>query len=258
MSLVGEVFDVDYARTYGQQDFTTVRGDVVSVVSGPTWEDFYKSLATATHLGAFVLSPELITSPGDFKTIPPKQAEIEERIDAVRELSGRRPDTTIALGTATFSDDPDGRPANSLVFIAGGEVVAQTNKSFSHRIDEEWLFTFQQVPIGAAIDRRLTGILCSELLDPPDGGQKLASKVTPDTETLLVSSYWAVPYAADVGALRGGQEDRFRRQLEGRIGVQFRRNPNLREVIIADRLPEDSEKSSGEGPYSGHFKRLPD
>lgn len=70
MQFSNSVFEVDYARSYGQHDFVTVGGETVSVVSEPTWQDFYNRLQSSQHLGEFVLSPELITSPFDLVDIP--------------------------------------------------------------------------------------------------------------------------------------------------------------------------------------------
>jgi hypothetical protein len=267
MKLPEQVFDANYARAYGQHDFVALSGEVVSVLSDPTWEDFYGRLESSARLGEFVLSPELITSPLGLEDIPAKQADIEGRVAEVRQLSRQRPDTTIVLGTPTFNN-LSGRPANSLVFIAGGDIVAQANKSFSFYPAEKRVFTLQSAPTSRAIDRKIAGIICSDILgegykteygmtllvegsDEPNPG----SKITADTETVLLSACWAIPLAKDVLPGAGSStthEDRFRWQLENRIASLFRHNPTLREVIVADRLPAGSEV---EAPYNGHFTR---
>ena len=257
--------ETNYARSYGQHDFVAAGGEVVSVVSAPTWEDFYGRLQSSRRLGDFVLSPELITFPAELEAIPAAQADIERRVDDVRQLSLERPDTTIVLGTPTFND-PTGRPANSLLFIAAGDIAAQTNKSFSVHPVEKEVFTFQQAVAPATSLQRFTGMICSDMLGEGRrvvrrvaGDQPPRQKVTPGTETVLLSACWAVPLVQDIfpesQIFINDHEKRFRLPLEARIAMLFARNPNLRDVIVADRLPAGSEV---EGPYNGHFTRAPE
>lgn len=274
MSVAEKAFDADYARAYGQHDFTAVSGEVVSVLSEPDWDSFYSRLESANHLGTLVLSPELITSsvisPAELKAIPARQAEIEGRVSAVQALSLRRPDATIVLGTATFNNQTS-RPANSQVFISNGSVVAQTNKGFSIYQPELQVFTLREAQTATTIDRRLAGMVCSDILrleyaprryfealragdsGEPDSGPK----ITEHTETVLLSSCWAIPLdgPAPGAETSPDYEDRFRRQLEGRISSLFRRNPALMEVIVADRL---AAISGVDAPYNGHFTRRPE
>ncbi|HEY5153000.1 MAG TPA: hypothetical protein VII55_03425 [Candidatus Saccharimonadales bacterium] len=282
MSFPEQLFEANYTRAYGQHDFVTAGGEVVSVLSEPTWENFYGRLESSAQLGEFVLSPELITFTTGLEDIPARQADIEGRIADVRELSRRRPDSTIILGTATFNN-PSGRPANSLLFIAGGDVVAQANKGFSFYPPEKRVFTLRQATAARTTNHKLAGLVCSDILgegdvsrfsidlllegsDEPEPGQK----ITAATEIVLLSTCWAVPVveiidgpsagrqnrfaamAASIETAPASHEDRFRRRLEGRIGLLFRSYPALREVIVADRLMADTEV---EAPYNGHFTR---
>lgn len=269
MNFREQPFDVNYARSYGQHDFVAASGETVSVISAPVWEDFYRRLESSAQLGEFVLSPELITFTHTLEDIPAGQADIEARIDKIRELSRGRPDTTVVLGTPTFNN-PHGRPANSLVFIAGGDIAAQTNKGFSFYPVEKQVFTLRQAAAARTTVQNFAGMVCSDVLgeggnsayvsrlltegsDEPNPG----SKVTADTETVLLSACWAIPLLESITerpASSIDHEERFRSQLENRVALLFRSNPNLREVIVADRLVAGSEVKA---PYNGHFTRRP-
>jgi hypothetical protein len=261
MTCEAQTVEANYARSYGQHDFVATSGEVVSVVSEPTWESFYRRLESSERLGDFVLSPERITFPIGLNDIPASQADIERRIADVQELSLERPDTTIVLGTPTFNN-PTGRPANSLIFITAGEVAAQTNKGFSTYPAEERVFTLRQATASRTTAQAFAGMVCSDILDERTGNgyevggeQDSVQKITADTRTVLLSACWAIPLVGIPEAVMpsGNHESRFRRQLEGRIALLFSRNPGVREVIIADRLPPGSKLDA---PYNGHFTRV--
>lgn len=258
------LLEIEYARAYGQHDFTLMSGSVVSAVSQPSWEEFTSTLLSAKSLGGIVLSPELITSPEALEEIPGRQAVIEARVEETRELSIKLPATLIVLGTATFSN-PAGRPANSQLFIKNGAVVAQNNKRFSYFPLEKEVFTMRQAAdMAVCPGSNIVGMICSDLLGestrvasdlllegsdepspPPIVGQT--------TETVLVSGCWALPVQSNPAIDRNiSREDRFRLALENRMLMLFRKYPALREAVMCDSLPATS---GVEAPYNVHITR---
>jgi hypothetical protein len=171
------------------------------------------------------------------------------------------------LGTATFDSGAD-RPANSLVFIHKGRVVAQKNKAFSFFSVEKEVFTMRPASNRHTIHPRVAALVCSDILgetsDPAlyqgsllmvgSDNQNPRQSVPFHAETALFSSCWAIPLTEDprIDALMS-REDRFRSQLEGRIRRLFHARPFLKEVIVADRLAPISGVSA---PYNGHFRRV--
>ena len=250
-----------YEREYGQHDFTLEGGDEVSVISHPTWEAYWQQLQNASFLGRVVLSPELITSPrpedGD---VDPREL-IETRIAQVRDFSRGHPDSTFALGTATFQHTAGSdRPANSLVFISRGGQVAQTNKTLSMYPAEQQVFTLRQerrVPLSVL---GMSAMICSDLITETSRLELLepwlthsdnpapASKIDMNSTTALLSACWAT--ALD-SALNVDPEQRFRIQLEARIINLFRQRPALRDLVIADRVAPGVDVK----PFNGIFSR---
>lgn len=255
-----------YARAYGKHDFVAIGGKIVSVLSQPTWEEFWEQLSSGPSLGHIALSPELMTSPVPLDEIPSQRAEIMARVNQVKELSHDHPHTTIVLGTAAFDPKAD-KPANSLVFIQQGEVVAQRNKTYSLSPWEKRIFTMQQARHRDTIHPYLAALVCSDILGEttdislyPNSALAARSdnptpqQLVPDNaEIVLFSTCWAIPLIDDpaIDAIMS-RETRFKSQLEGRIRRLFCARPLLKEVIVADRLASISGVSA---PYNGRFTR---
>jgi len=266
LSLTEPSLETEYVRAYGQHNFVSVTGATVSAISQPTWEDFAGALEAASYLGNIILSPELITSSEELlKVVPDSRAEIEARVEETRQLSFKIPDTLIVLGTATF-DSPSGRPANSQLFIQDGAVVAQNNKRYSYYPLEKRVFTMQQTTARPqSPSRRFVGMICSDLLGEGASSTSNVLSVGSDeagpppivgmgTESVLFSSRWAVSVqsAFDIDQYNINREDWFRRALEKRMLLLFRKYPALREVIMCDSL---ISTSGVEDPFNAHITR---
>lgn len=145
--------------------------------------------------------------------------------------------------------------------------MAQTNKAYSLYPAEKRVFTLRQASGQRTVNPKLTGLVCSDVLgEGPvsrfglkmlrEGNDEPSpdKKITPSTETVLLSACWAIPLLEDYFKVdeKPDHENRFRSQLEGHIGLIFQSNPNLQEVIVADRLVAGSLV---EAPYNGHFRR---
>lgn len=273
-----------YERAYGMREFPInggqgegAEGRVITVASQPTWESFFYMLRTAPprSLGEIALGPELITSPGPLAAIPSQRERIEHRVGLMQQLSEDHPTTTFVFGTATFDDSRNGsrghRPANSVVSLYRGEVVGQHNKQYpSPGGGEKDVFTFQQeAEAGSTGDPSVVTLVCADIIGEAGsddtremllrgtGGNEPHQLVGDDVTTVLVSSSWATPVERD--PLAGDlamHDERFRNALEIRVGKLFERHPQVRELVIADRVPAGIE--GVEGPYSAHFaSRVP-
>lgn len=266
MSSTEVKISAEYARSYGQHDFVAAEDRTVSVISEPDWKNFFARLSNADSLGDVVLTPELITSPGAIEEIPAKRPVIEERIEAVREVSQRYAGTVIVLGTATFN----GHPANSQLFIKGGEIIGQVNKGFSYHQAEKSQFKLGEMPNGGGtgLGSGIAGLICADLVaeartllqfpvagSTKSDGLEYRPKTGLDTKTVLLSSCWAVPAVNDrlIDGFWTNPEERFRPQLENSVALLFRMRPALQEVIVADRVPPMSDLS---GPLNARFTTL--
>jgi|GEM_PF-3426190 hypothetical protein len=265
MSELATIAEADYRRSYGHHVFESVRGDTMSVVSGATYEDFWSTLSSGNDLGRLALTPELMTAPiTALDQLATQRDMIEDRVAQVRELSADTPVTTFALGTATFNN-PGERPANSLLFIRSGEVVAQVNKSHSASAAEKAVFTMRPQGGRNWLSHQVAALVCSDILgeapimlgvstvlargsDNPVPARKVPDSAT----TVLLSSCWAVPLLNGSMVETVPPEDRFKTALEYHVGLLFACRPNLEEVLVADRTVIGSEVTA---PYIGHFTR---
>jgi hypothetical protein len=256
--------ETNYSRSYGQHDYQIAGGDVVSVVSQPSWEEFREQIHGSQSLGTIALSPELITSPMPLELIPGSRQLIEGRIEEIRQLSGDLPDTTFALGTPTF-DNEFGRPANSLLFMKHGELVARRNKTFTMYPLEKSIFTMKPPNGLQAPEGHLAALVCSDLLSAGSSPSLIKSlardsdnrspelDVKGSAETALITSCWAIPMINDPRLDEVlPREDRFRIQLENRVRALFTRYPSLRDVVISDRTVP---VSGVDDPFNCHFVR---
>lgn len=264
-----------FRRSFGRHDFTTSGGKSITVISEPTWEEFWETTSSATDLGQIVVSPELMTSPVQLDQVDASQRLIERRVAQVSELSRSRAGTTFALGSATFKNR-SGRPANSVLFIKDGELIGQTNKAWSLSILEKKYFTLRPYSRSARLASKIVSLVCSDIIgeryasQPPVKDQNPVigyrealligsdyhcpdKKVKAQTETVLLSSCWAVPlsklFETDPPAIK---DARYRRQLEISLASLFRMRPALLDVIIADRSIGDSSEQL---PFIGQFRR---
>lgn len=246
-------YDARYERRPDVYEFATHDGIPVHAVALPTWEETEAALAQATPLRGYVLTTELITSPYPLEEIPRHLDQVEQRVDRTVELSRLHPEATILLGTVTT--DASGTLRNSLAIIRNGEVTGHTDKRGVMWPDEAAIFMGtrrEQASLGVG----RTALICSDLITAAADGRHAAhpsdghALLLDDTQTLLVSSCWAVP------RFRGlftpdSDDERYRRALERTISELFAGHPNLREVIMADRAIPDSPVA----PYTAVFRR---
>lgn len=267
-----------YERGYGVHPFP-VEGAVdsdpalqtVSVVSQPSWELFCSSIRASSRqsLGTIALGPELITFPDGLKAIPHQRELIEDRVNQLRMISLDYPETTFVFGTPTFDDSRNGskghRPSNSVLFVQKGWVLAQHNKQYpSLGAGEKDVFTFEQEEtLDHTIDPSIAALVCSDIIGEAasdDTREMLLSGVGTDPDkligddvrTVLLSSSWAYPIKPDPLAGDLAMTDgRFRNALEMRVGRFFEKHPNVREVIVADRVPAGI--TGIKDPYNARF-----
>lgn len=266
-----------YEREYGIHIFPMQEGQneagqspTITVVSQPTWESFFYALRTAAprSLGQVALGPELMTSPGPVNAVPAQREKIGHRIGMMRRLSEDHPGTTFVFGTATFDNSENGaryrRPANSALFVKKGEVVAQTNKQYPSLTVEKDVFTFEQEEGERTDDPSIAALVCADIIG--EGGSDQTKEmllsglggsagtdrlVGDEVTTVLLSSNWAHPMrgapSADMFTM---PDERFRQALEIRVGRLFQARPNVREVIVADRV---ADIEGIKGPYNARF-----
>jgi hypothetical protein len=263
-----------YERKYGVHNFEMHDGKTASVISQPSWEHFFFviRMATPRSLGEIALGPKLITFPEGIRSIPSQRAIVDERVGQVREVSVDHPGTTFIFGTPTFDDSRNGsrghRPASSALFINRGKITAQVNQRYPSSEAEKDIFTFQQEEgLPRTIDPELAVLVCGdvvgeggsddtkEMLLRGTGQSEPLDLVDESTRDVLISSSWAKPMnygpGADGSAMLDGP---FRQSLETRVGRLFQNNPDLANVIVADRV---ANVEGIEGPYNAQFTRKP-
>jgi hypothetical protein len=242
------VFEARYDRSIGVHDYMTQDGTAVTAVAQPNWETFVNAFRDLSPTEGYIISPELITAPADLADIKGQQTEIEDRVETMREMSVAQPDATILLGTP--SRDNKGLLRNSLVVIRNGNLDGHIDKQGPMWPDEAELFSRRVRPQATLIGAGHAAVICSDMITASVLGPALYSPAHSNTETMLVSSMWAIPRlkGPDTPA---AHEVRFKTALEKTVGMLMLIRPNLREVIMVDRAVQGSTVQ----PFSAHFKR---
>jgi hypothetical protein len=243
----------DYRREPGIHRFTLSDNTPVTAIAEPSWERFQEAFSTLPATSGYIISPELITSPLALNETRASKAEIQAKVDIVRELSSEHPDAHILLGSASFDDEDTMR--NSLHVIVDGHI-----RGFIDKRGIMWPVEGREFSRKLRLQSELKSIghsalVCSDLITALSFGlgERVPKKdeyISPAAETLLVSSCWAVPQYDHLNTPRSGDE-RFLGPLERTITGIFQGYPNLKEVVMVDRAMPISETS----PYTAHFKR---
>lgn len=245
-------FESDYRREYGVHSFELKDGTQVSALSFPNWEDFYQQLIDLPETKGYVVSPELITSPSPLNEIRSQKEEIVNRTNSVAEVSAQHPDAMFLLGSASFDSSDNMR--NSIVVIQNGSILGHIDKRGKMWATEAREFSRDIRQQAELMNLGHSALVCSDLIIeqahtyPNRSPYKFINK---DTETILLSSCWAVPQYDDLPHPTSADE-RFKKPLEFDVQQLFNRYPHLREIVMVDRaIPE-----VGNEPYTAHFKSL--
>ena len=252
MTEIGK-FTAQYERSVGLHNFTTVDSTPVAAVAVPTWEEFQQTLVDLPPTKGYVISPELITSPGYLTEIENRATEIQERTDEIQALSKQQPDALILLGTATFDRD-NSLVRNSLAVISDGETRGYIDKRGGMLPLENQIFSKQPRQQATLLSAGHTALICSDIIWAMSFGRSDRKKndwIPPHVETLLVSSCWAVPQSEGPTS-PSLNEERFKDALERTIRKLFERYHNLKEVVMVDRVIPDSQVE----PYTAQFRRV--
>lgn len=261
--------EASFKRYHGVHNFTTHNrnlntgnGDNVTVVSQPDWDSFIGELGSLQSPTGIVFSPELITLEGDSSDLPrdsrelrSQQSKIERRNKTAEEFSGDNPDLIVVLGTAAFNADGNGgkfKPTNSSLFMRSGRTVAHTNQQYATGGKFDELFLLQQAQGGRTVRPDLASLvgrdLIGESLEKGEDKPPVPRAIGNFTETVLSSS--GVSLSRENFAAASSAEE----GLELWVKEFFRNRPHVRELMIADRVP-DPNAVGAEGPLNAHFVR---
>jgi predicted amidohydrolase len=176
------VFEKIYP-TYGLHRMCETNQRTITGVSAYSWETYWQLLNQVKDSDGIVVGPELITSAGmKMYEIADNRAEIEKRVDQVKQLSKDFSKAVVVLGSATFELT---KPNNSLLIIQNGEEITRTDKRSGATNEERGIFIFKAnekpctIP-GTDIDL----LICSDLAIY---SAFLRSK---KTETILTNEVW--------------------------------------------------------------------
>lgn len=250
----------DYVREYGLHRFTGNDGDFISVISALNWTEYLETLQNNLHkLGRVALSPELITSGLDLTSIAQSKtlkSDIKNRVRKVISLSKQAPDTSFVLGTAHFGK-PSERPSNSMLVIKKGFVEGRINKRFAIPGGEESKnFRQDEPPRYPSHLGRTAFLVCSDLIAAALPSLTSKPVVMPEANLSLMSACWSTPMQVGKFTVPDPRpdEERFKSQLERCVVLTFANNPNLKDLIVSDRVPPNSKAV---GPFNAYFYRHP-
>ena len=237
--------ELTFVREYGTHHFELHNEQTVAVLSQPTWETCADALDEIVRSGAapdYILTPELITSANEpLEAIPARREDIEANIERVRLLSQDCADTTILLGSATFSQTLS-RPRNSTLFVRGGHIYGQTHKRTMSSPRERDIFdaslAFHVRPQTAVMslvcfDFAQTAVDAITWTQPerkPTGWMEI--------ETMFVSACWAIPPVSK--HFLAASEKRHMEVLRKSADALFEGYPKLQTIVFADRVPAGS------------------
>lgn len=241
----------DYRPEAGEHVFTTSDSVRVTAIAHPTWERFRDTAVNLPPTEGYIISPELITSIYPLDQIRDYYAQIIERVETVTELSEQHPKALILLGTATV--DEEGVMRNSLAAISQGRVEGYIDKRGILSFSEAEVFSTKRREQATLLSLGHSALVCSDIMSV--GWRR--GLVSSTTETLLISSCWAVPQFETPNAPTS-HEERFKKPLETTVSGLFRALPRLREVIIVDRALITDETDVKVTQFTGHFSRVKD
>lgn len=238
----------------------------VVMVSQPDWETTYRVLKAGEYGRTPVLTPELITVAGQpLANLHEHQAEVEEALSKVSQISRDKPDATFVIGAPYFVEG-NKYPFNSAIAFKNGEIIQVAHKKL---LGGEELTSFSLNPteppiaIGdstLAVCRDLVGARLTQNTDSSNWivryvqkstrDNNLAARFTnakflvPGTKRILVESCWGVGAPegtiSQLGVPNPSPKDinnyyLFMLQITGRD--LLRRDPNINQVVVCDRAP---------------------
>lgn len=259
----------NYIRAYGHHVFETLSFGSVSVVSEPGWNEYLETIQdNVRDLQPLSLSPELITTQDDFSRIRYRQDQIDSRVEKVRKLSRKARYTTFILGTPVF-DRTQNLPTNSMLSIKNGAVIARKNKWYIHP-DTEESATFRiakQARDAAYPEKQIGMVICSDVINLAyfqpikrfhtnrrNRADDYDPSVNDETTIALMSACWSTPLKVNglVATSALPDEQRYKSQLEASVDALFKQYPNLKDLVVADRVPDGSKV---DGPLNCHYSR---
>jgi hypothetical protein len=224
-----------FERAHGVYQIPVPSGESITAISQPSWSDFMHSLghvASSRDVGAFIATPELMTSPDiDLSDVSQQRTLIEDRVGEVSEVMRQLPDTTLLLGTILFDESVE-KPRNAVLFLRNGVEVGRTHKVFSFNRDErEYLYMAPRSDtVIAKPAPDVVNLICSDLANPP--------AIDEDVAVLLVSGCWGAP-ARHPWMTEISDDDKIG-FLEGATRRLFDQYDNLQTIAMIDRVPMGS------------------
>lgn len=133
-------------------------------------------------------------------------------------------------------------PFNSLVTVQDGIKVGQRNKWMLGN-NERGNFKKAITPEPTMVDETIGTLICSDI-----AVVRVHDIISPQARTLLLSACWAVPGFDGFDHTR----ERYERPLRMAADWAFDVNPNLLEIVVADRT---TAASGLDIPFNAHFRR---
>lgn len=231
---------VVFEREYGVRHIATPGGDTVTAVSQPDWESFTYALNGLGQegAGAFITSPELITSADvELAVLSEQQELIEDRIAEAKDLTRQLPESMLLLGSVAFDQTVE-KPRNAVLFFQDGAEVGRTyKKNPIGKYEREFLHDTAGPDDVVRPVRNILNIICSDLVSPPP--------IKNEVDTLLVSACWGTP--AGYPGVVASPDHRHLEFIQYLTDDLFEQNANLSTIVMTDRAPEGN---SMVGPFN--------
>lgn len=252
-------------QDYGVYNFRAKTGERVTGISRPDFESFMGDLDNLNVDTDIIVSPELITMTDiNSQDLLQNKSVIDERLSSLVDKSVGNPDTTYVIGTPLFRGS-DQKPENGVVIIRNGNTIGTVVKQSYSSEDEKEIFeqTAGHNGVNTIPGTKIGVLICSDLgvasmahrpafseVVKRKGGEHLSSKAPPDfigddVETVLVPAAWSSEGAKD--------NEYYRNQLVSVSNRTLENYPNLREIVVIDRVWDQSNPNLK--PQNAYFEK---
>lgn len=266
----------NYAPSHGIHRWSLKTGEVITAISARTWNDFANHPPGLTNEDKIVISPELMTFTGQpLDQVTSLRDEIEMRIDEIKRISARHPETTFVLGSPTFGQAK--RPRNSAIFAKSGQILGITNKRSGATPAEKEAFDLPvNEPPTLIPQTQISALICCDLATQSILGRGMekdekllaligreeffgfeSSLVHPEAKTLVVPSCWGI--GGNKELIGKDPDEYYRLQLRNTAWQVLWQNPQIEEIVVVDRTPlvgEELRSITPSRPFNAHFQRV--
>ena len=232
--------------------------DTRVIVSAPTWRQASEYLQNYRFGQSTVLLPETITIAGELEVadLDDKdylQSTVSRNLAKMVELSYLNSEASFVVGTPLFNDLTE-LPLNVALHIKNGQVLGKVVK-YNGVAEERGFFSFPEKRQPYLIQNSSVLIckdlltLCNSIFFKKKGAEPTVSHpkkygnrdffLTEETDELLVISCWGVGAESKImyGRDQNSVDKLYLHTLLSTVNGVLSREPNLRRIILSDRVP---------------------